>query len=137
MLICYNLFLFIVTYNISLILKHLSKNDFGPAEAVGRSQTRPVEAFVVTENKNRPFQKRFRAPRSAVAYRFLGWSIFYNGLSFISLGFLGYFPGVFPVFLMYTMARLSSSVGKVTVFTSSMEALSVLRALWDSPISSS
>ena len=37
---------------------------------------RPVVAFVVTENKNRPFQKRFRAPRSAVAYRFLGWSIF-------------------------------------------------------------
>ena len=104
---------------------------------IGRSQTRPVEAFVITENKNRPFQKRFRAPRSAVAYRLLGWSIFYNGLSFISFGFLGYFPGVVPVFLMYTIARLSSNVGKVTVLTSSMDAFNVLRALSDSPTSSS
>ena len=60
-----------------------------------------------------------------------------NGLSLISLGFLGYFPGVVPVFLMYTIARLSSNVGKVTVLTSSMDAFNVLRALSDSPTSSS
>ena len=60
-----------------------------------------------------------------------------NGLSFISFGFLGYFPGVFPVFLIYTMALLSSKVGSVTVLTSSMDAFNVLRALSDSPTSSS
>lgn len=64
---------------------------------LGRSQTRPMEAFVVTENKNRPFQKRFRAPRSAVAYRFLGWSIFIA----VYLLFLWVFLDISQVFFLF------------------------------------
>ena len=60
-----------------------------------------------------------------------------NGLSLISFGLRGYCFGVLPVFLMYRIARLSSKVGSVTVRTSSIFAFNVLRALLDSPTSSS
>ena len=60
-----------------------------------------------------------------------------NGLSLISFGLRGYCFGVLPVFLMYRIARLSSKVGRVTVRTSSILAFNMLRALLDSPTSSS
>ena len=60
-----------------------------------------------------------------------------NGLSLISFGFRGYCFGVFPVFLIYMIARLSSKVGRVMVLTSSIVAFSMLRALLDSLTSSS
>ncbi len=55
-----------------------------------------------------------------------------NGLSLISFGFRGYCFGVFPVFFIYMIARLSSRVGRVMVLTSSIVAFSMLRALLDS-----
>ena len=74
---------------------------------------------------------------SIIRYYEIALISYTNGLSLISFGLRGYCLGVLPIFLMYRIARLSSKVGSVTVRTSSIFAFNVLRALLDSPTSSS
>ena len=74
---------------------------------------------------------------SIIRYYVIALLDYTSGLSLISFGLRGYCLGVLPFFLMYRIARLSSKVGSVTVRTSSILAFSVLRALLDSPTSSS